>query len=140
MLRGHVPVEVFEPRAIIERQALHGPLILGEDPHVRPRSLEHGIRRRILRDLRRHGVPERVVDVAGDMRLGVVDALFDRNTALERVGSRDVGDREPLCLAVNVPERAVGRLGVVLKAGRKLQDRNIVGAHAGREVRGPPGD
>jgi hypothetical protein len=89
VLSRHGAVEIVEPDAGRQRQALEGVLILGVEAEV-PETVLGEIRGRELRDAARQPPVERVVHVAVDFLIVVVDALLVLNASLERVGPGDI--------------------------------------------------
>ena len=134
MLRGHASVQRVKPQAVIERQALEGPLILNVEPEIRLHSVLCEIRCRILRDAVRDAGQECVVHIAVDDLVLIVDALLHLNPSLEGMGPGDVGHRKPLGGAELVGDIGVELLRVVLEVGRQLEDVDIVRVHAHEAV------
>ena len=129
MLGFHVGVEVLEPQAVIQRQSLDGPLILSEDSKIRLDSVPRQIGPRILGDLDRDTVVERVRDGLVEVGFGILDTFLLVDSGLERVGTGDVRHREPLCDAVAGREGPQRVCCVVPETRRLLYDGNIVGGH-----------
>ena len=122
VLGGHAGVEVVEPQTVIEREALDDPLILSVDAQVTTHSFPPQVRRRKLNDLIRHAPQEHVIDITVDFLLSIRDALLLLHSYLERMGSGDIGHREPLNEAGIVQTIAVNRRCVVPERGRALED------------------
>ncbi len=140
VVRIDVAVEVVEPRAVVEREPTDRPLILEVEAHVGPGAIDRAVRRRVLRDRRRHAVAERIVHVALHVGDDVGHGLLDLRAELVRVRTGDVRDREALRTAIGRALGRVGRGGVVPEVVRQLEDRDVRRLDAGIEERRPVRD
>ena len=137
VLVGHVPVDVVEAQAVVDRQPGDPPLILREDAEV-VGAIELEIRRRALKDAQRRAVPERVLHVAVRDEVVVGDEVLELEPGLHGVRAGDVGHGRPLHVAVRVVRMAsVGPRGAVADAEADVGDRDGFRLHAGLPERVP---
>ena len=114
---------VVEPQAEVQRQPLHRPLILGEDPERLIEVHQVDVWRRVDRDAARHTVEHLQVQIAVDIADVLPIAPLQREAGFEGVAASHVGGRGAIVVDPAVVTESPLLGGIVIEAGRLLDHR-----------------